>query len=73
MNSLVMATATEINPQRLIISAILGIALLLVLIIKGKLQPIIAILISAIFIGIFAGMPYQTIVESVKFRNWRNT
>lgn len=35
------------DPARLIIAAIIGLAVLLVLIIKAKFQPIIAILISA--------------------------
>lgn len=65
MLSLLMSTAAAPSAGRLILSAILGIALLLLLIIKGKFQAIISILISAIFIGILAGMPFETIVESV--------
>jgi GntP family gluconate:H+ symporter/Gnt-I system low-affinity gluconate transporter len=65
MNYLVSTLATDMSASRLIISAIAGIALLLLLIIKGKLQPIIAILISAIFIGLCAGMSYSTIIQSV--------
>ena len=53
------------NPARLCIAAVCGIALLLVLIIKGKLQPLIAILISALGIGIIAGMPADMIVSTV--------
>lgn len=53
------------NPTRLIISAIIGLALLLFLIIKFKLQPVIAIIISAIIIGIGSGMPLPMIVETV--------
>lgn len=53
------------NPARLCIAALCGIALLLVLIIKGKLQPLIAILISALGIGIIAGMPADMIVSTV--------
>jgi GntP family gluconate:H+ symporter/Gnt-I system low-affinity gluconate transporter len=51
--------------SRLIIAALLGLAVLLVLIIKAKVQPIISILISAIAIGLFAGMPFGMIVDSV--------
>lgn len=65
MNFLVSTLAINMSASRLIISALAGIALLLLLIIKGKLQPIIAILISAIFIGLLAGMPYETIIKSV--------
>ena len=52
------------DPARLCIAALCGIALLLVLIIKGKLQPLIAILISALGIGLIAGMPVS-MIESV--------
>ena len=51
--------------SRLVIAALLGLAVLLVLIIKAKVQPIISILISAIAIGLFAGMPFGMIVDSV--------
>ena len=53
------------DPTRLVISALIGIALLLVLIIKGKFQPLIAILISAVSIGLLAGMPVTMIVDTV--------
>lgn len=53
------------NPARLCVAALCGIALLLVLIIKGKLQPLIAILISALGIGLIAGMPVDLIVNTV--------
>lgn len=53
------------DPTRLCIAALCGIALLLVLIIKGKLQPLIAILISALGIGLIAGMPVSMIVDTV--------
>lgn len=53
------------SPPRLIFAAILGIIILLLLIIKGKLQPLIAILISALSIGIVAGMPLNLITATV--------
>lgn len=53
------------DPTRLILAATLGIAVLLVLIIKFKLQAIIAILISTVFIGVVAGMPFTMIVNTV--------
>ena len=45
------------SPERLIIAALVGLAILLVLIIGVKLQAILAILISAVAIGLMAGMP----------------
>lgn len=53
------------NPTRLVISAIVGIALLLFLIIRFKLHPVISMLISAVVIGIGAGMPLSLIAETV--------
>lgn len=53
------------SPARLVIAAVLGLALLLFLIIIVKVQAIIAILISAVAIGLAAGMSYESIIESV--------
>lgn len=53
------------DPCRLIISAVIGITLLLLLIIRCKLHPVISMLISAIVIGIGAGMPLDLIAETV--------
>lgn len=61
-----MTEAFVASPSRLIISAIVGMAILLVLIIKGKLQPIIAIIISAVAIGIGVGMPYSMITATIE-------
>ena len=54
------------DPTRLIISASVGIVLLLFLIIKFKLHPVISMMISAIVIGIGAGMPLNLIAETVQ-------
>lgn len=54
------------SPERLIMAAGLGMALLLFLIIKGKLQPVIAIVLSAITIGVLAGMPLTGIVSTIE-------
>ena len=54
-----------LNPTRLIIAALIGLALLLVLIIKFKIHAMISILIGAITIGIVAGMPFTEIVKAV--------
>ena len=53
------------DPIRLCIAALCGIAILLLLIIKGKLPPLVAILISALGIGLIAGMPVSMIVSTV--------
>ncbi len=60
-----MAAETVLNPTRLVIAAILGLILLLVLIIKFKVQAMIAILVGAIAIGLIAGMPTADIVTAV--------
>lgn len=60
-----MTAETALNPTRLVIAAIIGLILLLVLIIKFKIQAMIAILIGAIAIGLLAGMPAAEIVNAV--------
>lgn len=54
------------DPVRLLIAAAAGIALLLLLIIKFKLHPVLSLLISALFIGLGAGMPVATLVSTVE-------
>ena len=49
------------SPERLIIGATLGFAVLLFLIIKAKIQPFIAIMSSALIIGLVVGMPFGMI------------
>ena len=51
--------------SRLVIAAIIGLALLLVLIIKFKVHAMLSILIGAIAIGLIAGMPFEEIVTAV--------
>lgn len=61
-----MATETlALNPTRLVIAAVIGLVILLVLIIKFKIQAMLAILVSAISIGLIAGMPAEMIVTAV--------
>jgi len=62
---LLNASGTDLNPTRLVIAAVVGLILLLVLIIKFKIQAMIAILVGAILIGLGAGMPFDQIVTSV--------
>lgn len=56
---------TALNPTRLVVAAIIGLVILLVLIIKFKIQAMISILIGAISIGLIAGMPADNIVSAV--------
>lgn len=60
-----MATEVMLDPTRLVIAAILGLVILLVLIIRFKVQAMIAILVGAICIGLIAGMPTSQIVTAV--------
>lgn len=60
-----MNEAIVLNPTRLVIAAVVGLALLLILIIKFKVHAMISILIGAIAIGVVAGMPLSGIVLAV--------
>lgn len=60
-----METVFTPEPTRLIIAALCGLAILLFLIIKAKFQALIAILISALAIGLIAGMPMTMITDTV--------
>ena len=55
------------EPVRLIISAIAGIAILLILILKCKLHPVLSLLISALTIGLGSGMPVTTLMDTVEY------
>lgn len=55
----------SLNPTRLILAAVIGLVILLVLIIRFKVQAMIAILIGAIAIGLIGGMPAEEIVTAV--------
>lgn len=59
------AAETTLNPTRLVIAALAGLAILLVLIIKFNVHAMISILLGAIVIGLAAGMPFEAIIESV--------
>jgi GntP family gluconate:H+ symporter/Gnt-I system low-affinity gluconate transporter len=52
-------------PVRLILAAVLGLAVLLVLIIRFRMQAMVAILVGAVLIGLGAGMSFGEIVDSV--------
>lgn len=57
--------ATTVPTSQLIAAALIGLAVLLVLIIGVKLHAMLSILISACVIGIISGMDVQTIIDSV--------
>lgn len=54
------------EPTRLLLAVAVGIMLLLLLIIKFKIHPVLSLLISALFIGLGAGMPVPTLVSTVE-------
>lgn len=54
------------DPVRLIAAAVVGIAVLLILIIRFKLHPIISMMLSSVIIGVGAGMPLYMISETVE-------
>jgi GntP family gluconate:H+ symporter/Gnt-I system low-affinity gluconate transporter len=60
-----MTAVFEPDAGRLVVSALAGIAFLLVLIIKCRFQPLLAILVAAIAIGFGVGMPPQMIVAAI--------
>lgn len=53
------------SPERLVTGALLGFAVLLFLIIKVKVQPFIAIMSSALIIGLVVGMPFDMITDTL--------
>jgi len=65
IGGLSMSETVVLDPTRLVIAALVGLALLLVLIIKFKIHAMISILIGAITIGLVAGMPFSEIVLAV--------
>ena len=56
---------TTLDPTRLVIAAVIGLVLLLVLIIRFKIQAMVSILIGALTIGLLAGMPFEDIINAV--------
>jgi len=57
--------AATVSTTQLVLAALIGLALLLVLIIGVKLHAMLSILISACVIGVIAGMEPQMIIDSV--------
>ena len=62
---IVMEGAANLDTTRLILAAVIGLAILLVLIIKFKIHAMLSILIGAVAIGLIAGMPFADIVTAV--------
>lgn len=60
-----MENAASLDTTRLILAAVIGLAILLVLIIKFKIHAMLSILIGAVAIGLIAGMPFGDIVTAV--------
>ncbi|MDE7341077.1 MAG: GntP family permease [Lachnospiraceae bacterium] len=60
-----MGDVATLDSTRLIIAALIGLALLLVLIIKFKVHAMLSILIGAVTIGLIAGMSFSDIVTAV--------
>lgn len=54
-----------INSDRMIIALIIGLILLITMIVKTKIHTFLALIISAIFIGLAGGMPYDVILKSI--------
>ena len=54
------------DPTRLMIAAAVGICVLLILIIKFKFHPVLSMMVSAIIIGVGAGMPLTMISDTVE-------
>lgn len=61
-----MDTVFVADPTRLVISSIIGILLLLLLIIKFKVHPVLSLLVSALFIGLGAGMSVTLLSTTVE-------
>ncbi len=54
------------DPVRLVLAASCGVMVLLLLIIKFKIHPVLSLLISALFIGLGAGMPVPVLIGTVE-------
>ena len=54
-----MEATVTLNPARLVLAAVIGLALLLLLIIKFKIHAMLSILIGAVVIGHIAGILYR--------------
>lgn len=53
------------SDNRILIALIVGLVLLIGLIVKTKIHTFLALIISALFIGVAGGMPYEEVIKSV--------
>jgi Gnt-I system low-affinity gluconate transporter len=53
------------HDTQLIVAAVAGIALILFLIVRTKLQAFVALLLGSLVVGIAAGMPFAAVLESM--------
>lgn len=60
-----MEGTANLDSTRLILAAVIGLAILLVLIIKFKIHAMLSILVGAVVIGLIAGMSFGDIVTAV--------
>jgi Gnt-I system low-affinity gluconate transporter len=51
---------------QLLIATLTGIALLLILVTRFKINAFISLLIASVFVGIAAGMPPSSVIESIQ-------
>lgn len=54
-----------VDSNRMIIALIIGLILLIFMIVKTKIHTFLALIITAIFIGVVGGMPYDAVLKSV--------
>ncbi|MFN8241473.1 MAG: gluconate:H+ symporter [Bacteroidales bacterium] len=54
------------SPLFIILTVVLGVALLLLMVLKFRINAFIALLITAIFVGIMAGMPPASVLKSIQ-------
>jgi len=64
-NLVLAAPYFQSEPSRLLLFSVLGIAVLILLIMKAKLHALLAILITAVFIGLGVGMSFEMILGSI--------
>ncbi len=74
-----------LSGERMLIGLAVGIAVLIFLVLKTKIQAFLALIISTVVVGVIGGMPLTNItievdgvektfgiVNSITFRVWRN-
>lgn len=54
-----------LSPERMVIALLVGIVLLVYMILKTKIHTFLAIILAGLFIGVFGGVPYDDIIQSI--------